>query len=425
MVTMALHVRSQIGSSRQEKMWFIVTFIGIAAGALAELIRDMLDSRPLSDEIYRLVTVIEFSITPMMPIFLSLACGIKKPAAPLGILMAVHAAVEIILANSNMVFSIDSGGAYHRGDFYFIYIFSYAVSLLYLIAVFFILSKRFRYRNQITIIASLIIILAGILPSLMDREVKTAYLGMTFMAIILYCYYDSLTQKDMADDLAAQNMRIKSMQHSTIIGVANLIESRDSNTGEHVKNTSNYVSMLVNAAKEKGVYPETIDDEFVELVVSAAPLHDIGKIAVPDHILRKPGKLTEEEFEQMKIHAAEGGRMIHQVMDGSTDGEYVQVAYDVAAYHHEKWNGKGYPMGLSGEEIPVSARIMAIADVYDALTMERVYKKAFPVEKALAIIEEDTGTHFDPVLAPIFVELIRNGNPSENNAADEEKASVK
>lgn len=425
MVTMALHVRSQIGSSRQEKMWFIVTFIGIAAGALAELIRDMLDSRPLSDEIYRLVTVIEFSITPMMPIFLSLACGIKKPAAPLGILMAVHAAVEIILANSNMVFSIDSGGAYHRGDFYFIYIFSYAVSLLYLIAVFFILSKRFRYRNQITIIASLIIILAGILPSLMDREVKTAYLGMTFMAIILYCYYDSLTQKDMADDLAAQNMRIKSMQHSTIIGVANLIESRDSNTGEHVKNTSNYVSMLVNAAKEKGVYPETIDDEFVELVVSAAPLHDIGKIAVPDHILRKPGKLTEEEFEQMKIHAAEGGRMIHQVMDGSTDEEYVQVAYDVAAYHHEKWNGKGYPMGLSGEEIPVSARIMAIADVYDALTMERVYKKAFPVEKALAIIEEDTGTHFDPVLAPIFVELIRNGNPSENNAADEEKASVK
>ena len=425
MVTMALHVRSQIGSSRQEKMWFIVTFIGIAAGALAELIRDMLDSRPLSDEIYRLVTVIEFSITPMMPVFLSRACGIKKPAVPLGILMAVHAAVEIILANSNMVFSIDSGGAYHRGEFYFIYIFSYAVSLLYLIAVFFILSKRFRYRNQITIIASLIIILAGILPSLMDREVKTAYLGMTFMAIILYCYYDSLTQKDMADGLAAQNMRIKSMQHSTIIGVANLIESRDSNTGEHVKNTSNYVSMLVNAAKEKGVYPETIDDEFVELVVSAAPLHDIGKIAVPDHILRKPGKLTEEEFEQMKIHAAEGGRMIHQVMDGSTDEEYVQVAYDVAAYHHEKWNGKGYPMGLKGEEIPVSARIMAIADVYDALTMERVYKKAFPVEKALAIIEEDTGTHFDPVLAPIFVELIRNGNPPENSAADEEKASVR
>ena len=197
------------------------------------------------------------------------------------------------------------------------------------------------------------------------------------------------------------------MQTGVIIGIANLIESRDNSTGTHVKNTSNYVNMLATAAKNAGIYPETIDDNFIKLMVSAAPLHDIGKISVPDNILQKPGKLTEEEFEIMKSHSTEGGKMIHQVIEDTNDEEFIKLAYDVATYHHEKWNGKGYPEGLVGEAIPVSARIMAIADVYDALTMERVYKKPFPVEKALSIIEEDAGVHFDPILAPLFVELMR------------------
>ena len=110
----------------------------------------------------------------------------------------------------------------------------------------------------------------------------------------------------------------------------------------------------------------------------------------------------------MKTHAAEGGKIILQILSGVTDEEYTKIAFDIAKYHHEKWNGKGYPEGLSGEKIPLCARIMALADVYDALTMERPYKKAFPAEKALSIIEADTGTHFDPVLAPIFMDLIRD-----------------
>ena len=228
------------------------------------------------------------------------------------------------------------------------------------------------------------------------------------MGIILYNYYSELTKQDLSDEIAAQNERIKNMQTSTIIGIATLIESRDSNTGTHVKNTSNYVSMLARAAQKAGIYPETINDNFVKLVESAAPLHDIGKIAVPDRILNKPGKLTDEEFEQIKIHASEGGKLILQVLEDTSDQEYIKVAYEVATYHHEKWNGKGYPEGLSGEEIPVSARIMAIADVYDALTMERVYKKAFPVETALSIISEDAGKHFDPLLAPLFVNLMKS-----------------
>lgn len=166
--------------------------------------------------------------------------------------------------------------------------------------------------------------------------------------------------------------------------------------------------MLVKAAMDEDVYPETINEKFASLIENAAPLHDIGKIAVSDNILNKPGKLTDEEFEEIKKHASEGGKMILQVLEDTSDQEYINVAYDVAMYHHEKWNGKGYPKGLSGEEIPVSARIMAIADVYDALTMERVYKKAFPVETALSIISEDAGKHFDPLLAPLFVNLMKS-----------------
>ena len=373
----------------------------------AEFLRTVLDVHPISNDLYRMITLAEFCITPIMPIPLSLACGIKKPAIPAGVVLLVHVVIEIVLVNSGAVFSVDGNGVYKRGECYIIYILSYVFSLLYLILVFIFISQRFRNRNLIILIASLVVIFAGIIPSLVEREIKTAFLGMTFMAILLYGYFDDLTQQELSDNLAAQNERIKSLQAGVIIGIANIIESRDSSTGTHVKNTSNYVSMLVHAAKEAEIYPETIDDNFIQMIVSAAPLHDIGKIAVPDNILQKPGKLTDEEYEIMKIHTTEGGKLIHQVIEDTNDEEYIKIAYEVAVYHHEKWNGKGYPEGLAGEAIPISARIMAIADVYDALIMERVYKKPFSVEVALDIIEKDAGSHFDPLLAPLFVEMMR------------------
>ncbi|MBO5304010.1 MAG: HD domain-containing protein [Lachnospiraceae bacterium] len=410
MVTMSLLVRCNVTLASKAKMWFMLTFMGIAFGMTAEFLRTVLDANPISNDLYKIITLVEFCITPMLPIPLSLACGIKKPAFSVSAILLTHAMLEIVLVNTGAVFNIDSNGMYSRGEYYIIYIFSYVFSLLYLMFVFYFISKRFRNRNLIILIASLVVIFAGIIPSLIEREIKTAFLGMTFMAIILYCYYDDLTQQELSDNLAAQNERIKTMQAGVIIGIANLIESRDNSTGTHVKNTSNYVRMLAHAAKDAGIYPETINDNFVQMVVNAAPLHDIGKISIPDEILQKPGKLTEEEFEIMKRHTIIGGEMIYQVIEDTNDEEYIKVAYDVAMYHHEKWNGKGYPEGLAGEEIPVSARIMAIADVYDALVMERVYKKAFPVEKALAIIEEDAGSHFDPLLAPLFVKMMKVTN---------------
>ena len=139
------------------------------------------------------------------------------------------------------------------------------------------------------------------------------------------------------------------------------------------------------------------------MMQTLAPMHDIGKVVVSDKILCKPGKLTFEEFEEMKKHAVSGGRIVRKVLDGVADDEYISFASDIATYHHERWDGKGYPMGFCGEEIPMSARIMAIADVFDALISKPCYKEAVSREDAFRIIEEESGTHFDPNLVAVFL----------------------
>ena len=146
-----------------------------------------------------------------------------------------------------------------------------------------------------------------------------------------------------------------------------------------------------------------ISEEFIRNIIKAAPMHDLGKIAVDDVILRKPGRFEPWEFEKMKAHAKEGARIVHAILEGTEDEEFHEIAENVAHYHHERWDGSGYPEGLAGEEIPLEARIMAIADVYDALVSKRVYKASMPFDKADAIIMEGMGTQFDPQLERYYV----------------------
>ncbi len=202
-----------------------------------------------------------------------------------------------------------------------------------------------------------------------------------------------------------QTAKIERLQTEVIISLANLIESRDGSTGQHVKRTSQYVELMVTELKRRNLYSDIIDEEFLYNLEKAAPMHDIGKIKIPDQVLQKPGRLTEEEFEVMKQHSMEGGNIIRKIMLEIEEKDYIEVAYNVATYHHEKWNGQGYPSGLSGEQIPLEARIMAVADVFDALISKRCYKEAMPLEDAFKIIEESKGEHFDPQIAQIFLEL--------------------
>lgn len=201
-----------------------------------------------------------------------------------------------------------------------------------------------------------------------------------------------------------KTIRLKDTQAKLTLGMADLLENRDSNTGGHIRRSSMGVKILAEELqKHPGKYG--ITPRFCIKVVRAAPMHDLGKIAVDDRILRKPGKFTPEEFDIMKIHAVKGADIVAGLLDDvEDDKEFVKIAKNVAHYHHEKWNGSGYPEGLSGEEIPLEARIMALADVFDALVSVRCYKEQMSFDEAFKIIEESLGSHFDPELGRIFLQ---------------------
>ncbi|MCR5294270.1 MAG: HD domain-containing protein [Lachnospiraceae bacterium] len=204
-------------------------------------------------------------------------------------------------------------------------------------------------------------------------------------------YYEASTKK-LAEVQTHLNARL-------VMGMATMVESRDNSTGGHIRRTSMGVRFLVEAMKEEGAFG--ITEDFCENIIKAAPLHDVGKIAVDDVILRKPGLYTSEEYEKMKKHPAEGARILHDILNG-TDEEFCRIAENVAHYHHERMDGSGYPEGLKGDEIPLEARIMAVADVYDALVSKRVYKEAYSFEKANEIILDGMGTQFDAKLQKYY-----------------------
>lgn len=195
------------------------------------------------------------------------------------------------------------------------------------------------------------------------------------------------------------------MQRKTIENMAELVESRDGETGTHIKNTAKYVKMIAKTMAKQEKYAKILNEEYIELLARFAPLHDVGKITVPDSILLKPGKLTDEEFKIMQSHTVNGGNIIIQILTDIESEENVMLARDIALCHHEKWNGTGYPSGLAGEEIPLCARIMAVADVFDALISKRCYKKSMSIDEAFGIIEKDMGSHFDPDVAETFLGL--------------------
>lgn len=210
--------------------------------------------------------------------------------------------------------------------------------------------------------------------------------------------YNSNLEKEV-NEKTAHILHIKDMM---VLGMADMVENRDNNTGGHIKRTSEVVKIfsdkLIPYCNKFG-----FNTSFLSLVAKAAPMHDLGKIAIPDAVLRKPGKYTEEEFAEMKKHTTEGARIVESILYEIEDDKFAQIAKNVAHYHHEKWNGQGYPSGISGEDIPVEARIMALADVFDALVSKRCYKDAYSYDKAFEIIEESLGTHFDPELGKIFL----------------------
>jgi putative two-component system response regulator len=223
-------------------------------------------------------------------------------------------------------------------------------------------------------------------------------------------------------EVAKRSRQLTAMQDVTILAMASLAEKRDTDTGNHLRRTQNYVRLLATHMQSKPVYADFLSDTVIDTLYRCAPLHDIGKVGIPDAILLKPGKLTAQEFEVMKTHANIGaqaiGDAIHSVQQARVQSgnpedaaqtalalNFLETTRQIAGSHHEKWNGSGYPEGLAGDAIPVAARLMALADVFDALLSRRHYKDALPLEETVAIIQEGRGSHFDPDIVDAFLEI--------------------
>jgi putative two-component system response regulator len=213
-------------------------------------------------------------------------------------------------------------------------------------------------------------------------------------------YNDNLQQM-----VEAKARTVLKLQNKILAAMAEMVEGRDGTTGDHIANTRRYLKSLLTAVINAGLWSEESSGWDIELLAQSSQLHDVGKISIRDSVLKKPGKLTDEESAEMKQHVRFGIGFIERLEDGEEDSRFLRYAKTFAAFHHEKWDGSGYPHGLSGEDIPLLGRMMAVVDVYDALTSERPYKKAFSREEALGIIVEGRGTHFDPTLADLFEKL--------------------
>lgn len=210
-------------------------------------------------------------------------------------------------------------------------------------------------------------------------------------------------RREEFEEISKKDQELSEAKMATIYSLVKLAESRDDSTGAHIERVALFTETLTNELRKLEKYKNYIDEDYVENISKACALHDIGKVGIPDSILLKPGKLTQEEFEIMKTHTTIGAKTLLDVRKKYPHNKFLVLGIHITNFHHEKWDGTGYPMGLKGEKIPLSARIMAIVDVYDALRTERTYKKAYSHEESMKIIEEGKGVYFDPEILEVFL----------------------
>lgn len=282
------------------------------------------------------------------------------------------------------------------------------VGLIYY-AVILKLDNRRKFGNSMVALFGLSILIIYSIGSWLFKSIKEGNDNSVRMEIILGAVILLATQVVFFFVFSLIKKREVALQRKLVIGMATMVEGRDNSTGGHIKRTSEVVKFIVEEMMKDPLL--STNHNFYNYVIQAAPMHDLGKIAIDDIILRKPGKFTPEEYAIMKRHSPEGAKIVEEILKDTLDKEFEQISINVAHYHHEKWDGTGYPEGLKGEEIPLEARIMAIADVYDALVSKRVYKDEFSFKDADRIIIHSMGKQFDPGLEKYYV---RARNKIEN-----------
>jgi len=340
--------------------------------------------------------IVTFSLTAIVDAILFLLNKFNAPSFIIKYYSLI--AIEIVIG----IMSI-----YPRMGIYMAYIIGPVVSCAYFDKD---LTRRISFFGYVMMIIGLVfrannVVAEGITTDTPLEWFISYGMGYTIEYLILtpICLALTVRARTIIDDVIKRQYKMQRMQEQIIFSFANLIESKDHVTGQHVKRTSAYVRLIAEGLKCNGVYADELEGSAVDYICMAAPVHDIGKINIPETILCKPSGLTEEEFRFMKSHTVRGEEIIHKTMTYLEDDEFLKYAKMMALYHHERWDGSGYPEGLKGREIPLCARIMAVADVFDALVSKRSYKDSMSVDEAFERLEEASGTHFEPIIVNALI----------------------
>ena len=392
MVTMVIHVHNNVVFSEAKKRWFIATFILVAVCAVSECIGTNLSGHNTGRWIHYAITLTEFCVLPFIPVCMSFACEITKPAKVIGTISAVHVFIEVLMLFYGGIFYITADGVYHRGRFYIIYIIMYLIAYLYTLVIIALINRGYKSKDVGSVVMIVITVIAGLIPSIIDGSIRIAYLCVTLLIIMEYMYFEALYEQDMQKKIAVHN---ESMSRELIRTLSYTLEAKDAYTKGHSMRVAEYTRIIASHMD--------FDKETVEKLHFAATLHDIGKIGIPDTVLNKPGRLTDREFNVIKMHTTIGADILKNI-------DTIRYASDIARYHHERYDGYGYPDGLSGENIPIEARIVAIADTYDAMTSRRVYRRKVLSEDVIREeFDKNKGKQFDPGLTELFLRLLDEG----------------
>lgn len=297
---------------------------------------------------------------------------------------------------------------YYRGEYNFISVIFFIT--FYLLTALVIISHREYFTKRQLCVFSTYAFLPLLMHLIQLRHYGLGLVntGMTFSILIVFmnAHQDlEIWYKESTNEVQQKERKLIKFQEHAIKSLSNLVENRDVETGEHAQRTSLFIELLAHQTLIDGYYPEILTEDYIKDMVKAAPMHDIGKIVVSDTILKKPAKLTVPEYEKMKTHTTEGKRIIGSIISFSENKQYMQIATEMVTWHHERWDGSGYPDKLKGNNIPLCARFMTVADVFDALVFERCYKKPIPAEEAFRIMESESGSHFDPILIQEFLKV--------------------
>ncbi len=335
----------------------------------------------------------------------SITAGLPKRKSNLGLLVLpfVVNVVVVVVNMPSLQYRIGTISNYSMGISAYTCFIMAGIYTILSIAIFFRRWKYIESHKRWNVFTYLLIMAGVTVYQMLHPDVLLSSICVTIIILGIYMNQENPTV-----------LELTRYHEEMIMGFATLVENKDGSTGGHIKRTTAYVKLLSEELRSRGYYKDILTKDYLKNLCLAAPMHDIGKIAVPDVILQKPGRLTEEEFAIIKQHTEHGAKIVQETFGHLGNEEYAKMAYEVARYHHEKWNGHGYPEGLKQNEIPLCARIMAIADVFDAVSEKRCYRDAMPMEKCFEIIRDGCGQEFDPIIATVFLDISEKVNQIHN-----------